>query len=380
MNEGHVDHVLFVITMLLVGIGLTMVYSASSITSLLEMEDSLYYFKRQLLWASIGILVMLILANTNYHTYEKIALPLFIIAIIFLILVLVPGISREIGGARRWIRVGTIGFQPSEFAKLAWIIFLAKFLKENQSNVKSFLKCVLPVLALATLIFGLILKQPNLSTASIIMSSTLILLFLANASFFHLLILVSSSLVMFIALIFQKEYRLRRFFAFLDPWQDYRSSGYHIIQSLIAIGSGGIWGLGLGHSRQKFHILPERHTDFIFSIICEELGLVAALVIIFLLGLLIYRCFYIAVRAPDMYGFLLASGFGTIIALQTVINLGVVLSLLPTTGVTLPFISYGGSSIIFLLASIGIILNISKYGSFANAFAIQKSKTCLVLR
>ncbi|HOY66093.1 MAG TPA: putative lipid II flippase FtsW [Candidatus Ozemobacteraceae bacterium] len=367
MKQNPFDHVLFFVVIALMGIGLTMVYSASSITSMAQMSDSLFYFKRQLMWVVIGLLAMFGFARIDYRKLEPLALPLLVIAVIGLVVVLIPGVAREIGGARRWIRFAGIGVQPSEFAKLCLVIYMAHSISRKQDQIHDIVKGVLPDLAITGAIFLLILKEPNLSTAGIVGFSYMLLLFLGNGSFAHIGGMLGGGLVLGISLVFQKEYRMKRLLAFIDPWENARTSGYHIIQSLVAIGSGGIWGLGLGQSRQKFFILPERHTDFIFAIICEELGLAGGLAVVLLFLVLIWRGFYIATRAPDMFGFLLASGITGIIGCQAVINLGVVLSVLPTTGVTLPFVSYGGSSLLFLAAGMGILLSISKYGSSQNA-------------
>ncbi|HEY9070746.1 MAG TPA: putative lipid II flippase FtsW [Candidatus Ozemobacteraceae bacterium] len=367
MKQNPFDHVLFFVVIALMGIGLTMVYSASSITSMAQMSDSLFYFKRQLMWVVIGLLAMFGFARIDYRKLEPLALPLLVIAVIGLVVVLIPGVAREIGGARRWIRFAGIGVQPSEFAKLCLVIYMAHSISRKQYQIHDMVKGVLPDLVITGAIFLLILKEPNLSTACIVGFSYMLLLFLGNGSFAHIGGMLGGGLILGISLVFQKEYRMKRLLAFIDPWENARTSGYHIIQSLVAIGSGGIWGLGLGQSRQKFFILPERHTDFIFAIICEELGLAGGLAVVLLFLVLIWRGFYIATRAPDMFGFLLASGITGIIGCQAAINLGVVLSVLPTTGVTLPFVSYGGSSLLFLAAGMGILLSISKYGSSQNA-------------
>jgi len=232
---------------------------------------------------------------------------------------------------------------------------------------------MLPDMLVSGLVFILIYKEPNLSTAALIGGTYLTLYFLGNGSLANLGGLAAGGVVLIVALIFQAGYRMRRFWAFIDPWENARTSGYHIIQSLVAIGSGGFWGLGLGQSRQKFFILPERHTDFIFAIICEELGLVGGVLVLLMFLALLWRGLYIATRAPDNFGFLLASGITAIIGLQVLVNIGVVLSLMPTTGITLPFVSYGGSSLVFLAVGIGILLNISRYGAGRNAFEDQKA-------
>ncbi len=362
------DHILLFVVIALMGVGLVMVYSASSVTSLAKMSDGLYYFKRQLSWVIVGLLAMIFTSAIPYNKLEKIAVPLLGLAIVLLIVVLIPGVSRDIGGAKRWLRFGSIGFQPSEFAKICFVLYMAHSISARQKLIKNFWYGMLPDLFVTALVFLLIYKEPNLSTATLIGGTYFAMYFLGNGSLTNLGSLAGCGLVLIITLIFQAGYRTRRLMAFLDPWENAKSSGYHIIQSLVAIGSGGISGLGLGQSRQKFFILPERHTDFIFAIICEELGLVGGVAVLVLFFILIWRGFYIASRAPNMFGFLTAAGITSVIALQVLVNIGVVLSLLPTTGVTLPFISYGGSSILFLAIGIGILLNISRYGSQDNLY------------
>lgn len=375
IKAKHFDHILLFVVVALMGIGLVMVYSASSVTSLAKMSDGLYFFKRQLIWVVIGLLSMIIFSNIDYRRLEKFAIPLLGIAVFFLILIFVPGISRDVGGARRWIRFGSIGFQPSEFAKLCFVLYLAHSISSKQDKMKSLTQGVLPDLLITGLLFGLILKEPNLSSAALIGGTYITLLFLGNGSLLHIGGMISGGAILVISLVFQAGYRMRRFWAFLNPWATARTSGYHIIQSLIAIGSGGIWGLGLGQSRQKFFILPERHTDFIFAIIGEELGLIGATIVILLFLILVWRGLYIASRAPDSFGFLLASGITAIISFQVIVNIAVVLSLMPTTGITLPFISYGGSSLVFLAIATGVLLNISRYGSTSNAFEGRERST-----
>lgn len=374
-KNRHFDHILLFVVVSLMGIGLIMVYSASSVTSLAIMSDGLHYFKRQLMWVVIGLLAMMGFASLPYRNLERLAVPLLGLAIFLLILVLIPGVSRDIGGARRWLRFGGIGFQPSELAKLCFVIYLAHSISARQDRIKSLTHGLLPDLAISGILFLLIYKEPNLSTAALIGATYMVLYFLGNGSLINIFGLASCGVILVVSLIFQAGYRMRRFYAFIDPWENAKTSGYHIIQSLVAIGSGGFWGLGLGQSRQKFFILPERHTDFIFAIICEELGLLGGVAVLIMFLALIWRGFYIATRAPDNFGFLLASGITVIIGLQVLVNIGVVLSLLPTTGITLPFISYGGSSLLFLAVGIGILLNISRYGANKNLFAERKTSS-----
>lgn len=372
-KTAQFDHILLFVVVALMGVGLVMVYSASSITSLAQMSDSLYYFKRQLLWVIVGLGAMLLTSGIPYNKLEKIAVPLLGIAIVLLIIVLIPGVARDIGGAKRWIRFGSIGFQPSEFAKICFVLYMAHSISARQKVIKNFLYGMLPDLFVTAVVFVLIYKEPNLSTATLVGGTYFAMYFLGSGSLINLGALAGCGVVLVTSLIFQAGYRMKRFWAFIDPWENAKTSGYHIIQSLVAIGSGGIWGLGLGQSRQKFFILPERHTDFIFAITCEELGLIGGVAVLVLFFILIWRGLYIASRAPNTFGFLTAAGITTVIGLQVIVNIGVVLSLMPTTGVTLPFISYGGSSTLFLAIGIGILLNISRYGSQDNLYENSRS-------
>jgi len=366
------DHILLFVVIALMGIGLIMVYSASSLNSIAIMADGLYYFKRQLIWVCVGLLGMLGFSIIPYTKLEKVTVPMLAISIILLILVLIPGVARDIGGAKRWLRFGGFGFQPSEFAKMCFVLYMAHSISLRQEKIKSFTQGMLPDLLVTGVIFLLIYKEPNLSTATLIMGTYLTMYFLGNGSVKNLAWLSTGGVGMIFALIFRAGYRMRRLLAFIDPWENAQGSGYHIIQSLVAIGSGGLFGFGLGQSRQKFFILPERHTDFIFAIICEELGLIGGIFVLLLFLVLIWRGLYIATRAPDMFGFLLASGLTCVISLQVMVNIGVVLSLIPTTGVTLPFISYGGSSLVFLAMGVGVLLNISKYTSTKSMYEEHK--------
>ena len=265
-KPAQFDHILLFVVVALMGVGLVMVYSASSITSLAQMSDGLYYFKRQLMWVIIGLVAMLLTSGISYNKLEKISVPLLGIAIVLLAIVLIPGVARDIGGAKRWIRFGSIGFQPSEFAKMCFVLYMAHSISARQKVIKSFLYGMLPDLFVTGIVFLLIYSEPNLSTASLILGTYFTMYFLGNGSLLNLGSLAGCGLVLVTSLIFQASYRMKRFWAFIDPWENAKTSGYHIIQSLVAIGSGGIWGLGLGQSRQKFFILPERHTDFIFAI------------------------------------------------------------------------------------------------------------------
>lgn len=366
MKSSQVDHILLFLAVALMGFGLIVVYSASSVASVATLSDGLYYFKRQLLWVFLGLMGMFVFSYIPYYKLERLSAWLLGLSLFFLVIVLIPGFSHDIGGARRWLRFGGIGFQPSELAKICFIMYMAHSISAKQEKIKSFVRGLLPDLAVTIILFLLIFKEPNLSTASLVLATYIILYFLAGGALYNISALGIAGFISVFALIFTADYRIKRLTAFLNPWENQQNSGYHIIQSLVAIGSGGIWGLGLGQSRQKFFILPERHTDFIFAIICEELGMIGAIAVLLTFFALVWRGFKIALKAPDNFGFLLASGITTLIGLQVAINIGVVFSLVPTTGITLPFISYGGSSLVFLAIGIGILLNISKYGSSKN--------------
>lgn len=374
----HFDHALFFLVITLMGVGLVMVYSASSVTSMFQMDDGLYYLKKQLMWLVVAVLAMLAMSRIHYRSLETLAVPLMLLSLVLLVVILIPGVTREINGAKRWLILGPMRFQPSELAKLAIIIFLARSIANKQAVIGHPLRGILPDLLLVGITGFLVLKGPNLSTAATIGAVYVVMLFLGNLPLRHLAVMGACGITAVGVFIVNESYRFQRLLAFLDPWANARKSGYHIIQSLVAIGSGGVWGLGLGNSRQKFFILPERHTDFIFAIICEELGLLGGLFVILLFALLLWRGYKIASRSPDMFGFLLASGITSLIAVQLLVNLGVVLSLLPTTGIPLPFVSYGGSSVLFLGISVGILLNISRHGSGEFALMDGRRRTASV--
>ncbi|GIN91458.1 stage V sporulation protein E [Siminovitchia terrae] len=284
-----------------------------------------------------------------------------IVCFILLLVVLIPGIGMERNGSRSWIGVGAFSIQPSEFIKLALIAFLAKFLSEKQRYITTVKKGLGPSLALVFLAFGLIMLQPDLGTGTVMVGTCIVMLFIAGARIFHFAVLGLIGLAGFVGLILSAPYRMARITSFLDPWKDPLNSGFQIIQSLYAIGPGGLFGLGLGESRQKFFYLPEPQTDFIFAILSEELGFIGGSLVILLFALLLWRGIKIALGAPDLYGSFLAVGIISMIAIQVMINIGVVTGLMPVTGITLPFLSYGGSSLTIMLMAVGVLLNISRY-------------------
>jgi cell division protein FtsW len=338
-----------------------MVYSSSAVSAEVNYNDSYYFLKRQLIWASLGIMTMVLTMNVDYHAWRNFAKPLFIFTLLLLVLVLVPGLGKVVNGARRWLGFGSLYLQPSEIAKLSMVLFCAASLARNQDKITSFVRGVLPQLAILLLVFGLILKEPDLGTALAIGGTVFILLFTAGAKLSQLASLGITGVLGIVIAIIAEPYRLKRILAFSNPWADPLDTGYHIIQSLYAIGSGGLFGVGLGRSREKFLYLPEPHTDFIFAIIGEELGFIGTVTVIVLFFLFAWRGFKVALSAPDIYGSILGAGLTTMIIMQALMNIAVVTATMPVTGIPLPFISFGGSALIFTLAGVGIVLNISRY-------------------
>ncbi|MBU8877724.1 stage V sporulation protein E [Bacillus sp. FJAT-29790] len=358
------DLILVIIVLMLLTVGLTMVYSASAIWAEYKFNDSFFFAKRQMLFAAVGIFAMFFIMNIDYWTWKTWAKVIIIICFVLLLLVLIPGIGNVRNGSRSWIGVGAFSIQPSEFMKLAMIAFLAKFLSERQKLITSFKKGVVPSLGIVFLAFGLIMCQPDLGTGTVMVGTSVVMIFISGARIRHFLFLGLLGLLGFAALVLSAPYRIKRITSFLDPWEDPLGSGFQIIQSLYAIGPGGLFGLGLGQSRQKFFYLPEPQTDFIFAILSEELGFIGGSFVILLFALLLWRGIRIALGAPDLFGSLLAVGIVAMIAIQVMINIGVVTGLMPVTGITLPFISYGGSSLTLMLMAIGVLLNISRYSRY----------------
>lgn len=338
-----------------------MVYSASAVWADYRFDDSFYFAKRQLLFAVVGLVAMFFIMNVDYWTWRGWSKLMLIVCFFLLILVLIPGIGNVRNGSRSWIGVGAFSIQPSEFMKLAMIVFLAKFLSVHQKLITSFRKGLVPSLGLVFTAFALIMLQPDLGTGTVMVGTSIVMIFVAGARISHFVGLGLLGLLGFVGLIAAAPYRMDRITAFLDPWQDPLGTGFQIIQSLYAIGPGGLFGLGLGQSRQKFFYLPEPQTDFIFAILAEELGFIGGSFVILLFALLLWRGIRIALNAPDLYGSFLAVGIISMIAIQVMINIGVVIGLIPVTGITLPFFSYGGSSLTLMLMAVGILLNISRY-------------------
>lgn len=351
-------YILLGLTVILLLFGIIMVFSASQTSAFRDYGDSLYFLKKQAFWGAIGIIMLLFFAFYDYRKLQRRSGLLLITAIILLGLVLIPGMGKTVNGAQRWLS-GPVSIQPSEFAKLAFVIYAADLLTRKASRLKEFKHLTVPLIPILLLLCGLILKEPDLGTSLTICFIGLTAMFVAGARFHHVaaMAITGSSLVM--ALIMSSGYQRARFFAFLDPWADPQGKGFQIIQSLIAFGSGGTTGLGVGMSRQKFSYLPAAHTDFIFAIIGEELGLAGSLFLIFLLLIFVVTGYMVARRATDPFGRILAASIVAMVTGQAILNMAAVTGMVPITGIPLPFISAGGSSLIVLLSSIGILLNIA---------------------
>lgn len=340
--------------------GILMIYSSSSIWSDYKFNDSFKYLKLQSMFFLIGLITMIIVSKIDYHYYYKNGNKIFFICFILLILVLIPGVGQVRNGSRSWFGIGGLGIQPSEFMKLGLIIFTSKYLVNNEKSIKNIRKGILPILLVTIISFLLIMLEPDLGTGVIILMSIIGLLFISgvNMSFFIKIALLG--LIGLSGLIIVAPYRIKRITSFLNPWADPLGTGFQTIQSMYAIGPGGLFGLGLFNSIQKHFYLPEPQTDFIFSIISEEFGILGILIVSFLFIFIIYRIVKISLTTNELFPKYLSFGIAFSLSFQIILNLGVVTALFPVTGVTLPFLSYGGSSLIITMISIGIVLNISK--------------------
>jgi cell division protein FtsW len=357
-NRGY-DYFILVPTLLLVMMGLVAIYSSSSFLAAHELGDSYYYLKRQAFLGLLGFSLLILTKNIPVSVYSRLVYPILFVSLAFLILLFLPGVGRKVGGACRWFRIAGFSFQPSELAKLSLAIYIAYSMSKKGADMSNFSKGLLPHIIIVGSFMVLILLQPDLGTTVIIGSWLMILLFVGGLNILQLLTVLMMAFPLTLWLISRADYRLNRWWAFLNPWEDPQGLGFQIIHSFLAFGSGGILGVGLGNSKQKLLYLPEPHTDFILSIVAEELGLVGVTFIIILFTILIIRGIKISLDAPDLYSSYLALGISTLIGLQVLINMGVVMGLLPTKGLTLPFLSYGGSSLVVNLLGMGILLSIS---------------------
>lgn len=361
MENKKSDRILLLNVFALIVFGLVMIASAGVAYSNTRFNDPYFFLKRQLFYGVLpGLAILYLTSKINYKFWKHIAVPFFILSIIFLILIFVPGFGDRIYGASRWLKLGSFSFQPSEMLKLSLVIYLAAWLESRREKVKDFFEGFAPFLVIMGLVSFLLIKQPDIGTLGAIVAIAIPMFFVSGANLIHICIMGGGGILLLMLLVKLEPYRMNRFLVFLHPEIDPRGVGYQINQAVLAIGSGGIFGVGLGKSLQKFNYLPEPVGDSIFAIIGEELGLIGAAVFIFLLLLLAGRGLRIARKAPDKFSQLVAAGIISWIVFQSFINIAAISGLIPLTGIPLPFISYGGTSMVFLMAGIGILLNISK--------------------
>lgn len=370
VKKGQVDFMLLFLILLLVMFGVVMVFSASYYHSIDHYSDRFYFLKKQGMWAIISTISMFIVMNINYKFWKKIAPLAYIGSISLVAIVLIIGVSAK--GATRWLKFGVLGFQPSEFAKIGLIIFLSSLMGRGLkkiSNNKNVFKYMMLILV-PTILVGI----ENWSTALVIFGVGCVLVYISSLDLKVMYFILMVVVVVYVGLYFivphmeltkyvpdKYKSRIHRVEVWLNPWSDPKDDGFQTIQSLYAVGSGGIFGLGIGKSRQKLGYIPEAHNDIIFSIVCEELGLIGAFLVIFTFMMLIYKGIKIAINAPDAFACLVATGITSLVAIQVIINIAVITNVIPVTGMSLPFISYGGSSLLSLMSAMGILLNISKY-------------------
>jgi len=357
----HMDSALLFCVIFLVGIGITMNYSASAVLSEDTYSDSYYYLKRSLLFASLGFAAMAATMKISYVHYRRVVYPILLVAILLVGSVFIPGVGKTIGGATRWINLAGIRFQPSEAAKVAMIIFLAYSLEKKSKKISSFAVGFLPHIVFMGVVAAFVLMQKDFGSAMTIAIITWFMMFVAGVKVKYLVGMFVAMLPLIFMLVSGSDYRKQRILSFMNPWSDQYGSGFQIIQSFVAFNQGGWLGKGLGQGQQKLFYLPEAHTDFIFSVIGEELGILGISVVIALFCFFCYRGLKISLNAPDLFGRYIAVGCTLLIGMEALLNMGVVMGLLPTKGLTLPFVSYGGSSLVVSLAAVGILLNISTY-------------------
>ncbi len=362
-GRGHVDFVLVGAVLILLAIGAQMVYSASVVVAHNEFGDDAYFVTRQVIWIAIGLAVMALAARVDYRRWKSVSLVLLLVCVVALVLVLVPQLGVHRYGSARWLRLGPLpDVQPSEFAKLAIVVYMADWLARKGPKVSKLSHGSIPFVVILGLVASLVLVEPDLGTTVIICAAAFSIFFVAGANLLHLTFgMIPAGLALGWWAIHAAAYRADRLAAFFDPWGDPQAKGWQTIQTLIALGSGGVTGVGFGMSRQKAYYLPNAHTDSILAIIGEELGLLGTLAVILLFTVVGWRGMWIAARAPDAFGRLLATGLTSMILWQAIVNIGAVTNSLPYTGVTLPFISFGGSSLLISLGSVGLLLSVSRF-------------------
>jgi len=361
-QQGHYDSALFAAILALIIISVVMVYSSSSVVALTSYDDAAYFARRQLIWAVAGLLLMAATMRMDHRLLgdQRVVMAILLVSLLLLAATLAPGIGRTVNGSRRWLRFGLLSFQPSELAKVALVIYLSYYIAKKGERIRDFTNGIMPAYVVAGMFMATAVFQPDFGTTMTIALVAGTMLFVGGANFLHLGATVLAGLPLIYIAVYHKAYRVRRIFAFLDPWADPHGSGHQIIQSFLAFGSGGIFGRGLGEGRQKLLFLPERHSDFIYAVIGEELGLIGALVVLALFLFLLWRGVRIALGANERFSRLLAFGITLLVCLQALINMAVVTGLFPTKGIALPLVSYGGSSMVITLGALGVLLNISR--------------------
>ncbi len=361
-NKNRGDYFLIIAVIVLSVIGTVFIYSASNYSAKSTYGDAFYFVKKQVIGILLGIAVMIFTCNFDYRNWKKFSIIVSVLSIILLALVFIPGIGVENYGARRWIGFGAFTIQPSEIAKFALILFSATYVSKNPDKPKTFLG-ILPILSFGLLICVLIILEPNMSITVCVGLLLLTILFASGMKIKHLIFLIVPAIALGVILILIEPYRLKRLFAFIDPWASPKGEGYQLLQSLYALGSGGWFGVGLFKSRQKFAFLPFSESDFILSVIGEEIGFIGLIFFFLLLFFIIYRGLKTASKSRDIFGFIMAIGITMIFGIQVVINALVVTGSIPPTGLPLPLVSSGNTSIIIFMAEMGILFNISKQGS-----------------
>lgn len=359
-NWKHLDPYLFIPTLLLLSVGLVMVYSASSILALQTYGDSYFFLKRHAFSALLGLSLLFSLQRIDYHLFWKWVYPFLGFTLFLLVLVLIPGVGTSVGGAQRWLRLFGFSLQPSELAKLAAVLFFAYALTKKDTKIKNFKTGFLPTVLIGGLIMILILASRDLGTVITIAIIMFLMLYVAGTRLIYLISAIVLSIPFVYHALFAVSFRRQRLLTFLDPWKYALDSGFQIIQSYVAFHNGGLAGMGLGHGKQKFFYLPAAHTDFIFSVIGEEFGWIGVSLLFSLFAVLVARGFTIFFREKDPFGIFLSFGLTALLTVQILINFAVVMGLMPTKGLALPFLSYGGSALLVSLVAVGILMNISK--------------------
>ncbi len=360
----YYDQILQVSAFSLAALGLTMIFIASNVMAQAQYQDPYYFIKRQAMYGLLGVGALLLGRRINYHNYKRWVYRLLLIAFVGLLLVFFPVIGGKVRGAARWLKLGPLTLQPSEFAKLAVVLFLAYSLALKQEKMKYFAIGFLPHMIVAGVFIALIGKEPDFGTAVTLAAIVFTMLFVGGTRLTHILLFLGLGIALGGVLVMRDPKKFARILSFLDPWKYGADLGYQLKQSLLAIGSGGLWGLGPGQSKAKLFYLPDAHTDFILSIFSEELGFLGVLLVLALFTIVICRGFRLSLKAPDSFGSYLALGLTLMIGLPALINMGVVSGILPTKGLSLPFLSYGGSGLLVNLLAVGILLNISSQVKF----------------